>query len=418
MSQVSIVGIGMGDGATLTREAACAVRDADLLVGASRMIEAVVSGLDRVPACAAAISPAEVRAAIDAHEAAHVCVLCSGDTGFYSLATSLRGALAGHEVETLPGITTVQYLAARLGRPWQDCALVSAHGCACNVLGQVLAHADVFFLTGGGITPEGICKTLVDAGLGSVEVTVASRLSYPDEHIVTASADELAGTSFHVLSSVWVRRGVLRSPELDDVALLTSGIPDEAFIRGKAPMTKQEVRACVIAKLALHAGDVVYDIGAGTGSVSVEAALASPLNTVCAVEVDSGAFELLEKNRVRFGAYNIQAVHGLAPDALAGLPAPDVAFVGGSKGNLAAIVEALVSLNPKVRIVASAVTTETMAEAQMVLGGLARDGRAAGFEVSQIAASRTRALGSYHLLTALNPIMVFSVSCTDPEGTR
>jgi len=406
--KVTIVGIGMGDGLTLTQEARQAIGAAELLIGAPRMIDAVSSYRSADSAHVEAIRTAEIREALDRSTVARACVLCSGDTGFYSLATTLREALAGYEVETLPGITTVQYLASRIGRPWQGCTLVSAHGLSCNVLGQVLAHRETFFLTGGEVTPESIVKTLLAAGLGALEMTVGERLSYPDECIATDCVSAFAGRTFDTLSSVWIRRGELRDAEVAALPLLAGGIPDEAFIRGKAPMTKQEVRACVIAKLGVRADDVFYDVGAGTGSVSVELALASPFDTVYAVEADHDAFSLIEENRIRFGAYNICPVEGFAPEALDALPMPDAVFVGGSKGNLDCIVGTVLEKNPRVRIVVSAIAMETVAEAQMLFKRLASEGVIADAEVTQVSVSRTRALGSYHLMSAQNPIMLFS----------
>ncbi len=436
MPKVWIAGLGPGDAGMCTSGVASLLRRVDVVAGGARLLdaaEAIAAGGAgagvAAAGCGAALScgagydgtaagkravrveeivPAKIRAALDNLEFHEACVVCSGDTGYYSLATSMRDALDGYEVETLPGIATVQVMAARLGRPWQGCVLRSAHGKGCNVVGEVLAAPEVFFLTGGDIVPRSIARQLDAAGLGFVEMAVGERLSYPSERIVVSSAAELVDAEFDSISSVWVRRPQLVSAELAGISTLSCGIDDDAFVRGKVPMTKQEVRACCMAKLGLAAGSVVYDVGAGTGSVSVEAALASPMNRVFAIEANPEGCELIERNRRRFGAYNIHVVPGLAPDVLDGLPSPDAAFVGGSKGNLQQIVEKLLCLNPACKVVATAIAVETLAEAQRVLGKLCDSGRMTGFEVATVNVSRTREAGSYHLMTAQNPVAIFS----------
>ncbi len=426
MRKVWIVGLGPGAEGMCLRGVAEVLARADVLAGAGRLLDAAegLAGAGRDgarPARVEEIAPARIRDSLDSLEFDEACVVCSGDTGYYSLATSMREALdsGSYEVVTLPGITTVQVMAARLGRPWQGCVLRSTHGKSCNIVGEVLAAPEVFFLTGGEIVPSTIARELCEAGLGFVEMAVGERLSYPDERVVVAPASELVGVEFDSLASVWASRPSLMSDELADFPLLTCGIPDDAFARGNVPMTKQEVRACCMAKLGLAKGDVVYDVGAGTGSVSVEMALASPMNKVFAIEANPEGCELIERNRRRFGAYNVRVVEGLAPDAMEGLPAPDAAFVGGSKGNLQQIVEKLLEANPACKVVATAIAMETIAEAQRVFAGLCESGRMRGFEVSMVNVSRSREVGSYHLLTALNPIAIFSArGAGDPSETK
>ena len=176
------------------------------------------------------------------------------------------------------------------------------------------------------------------------------------------------------------------------------GLPDEAFIRGGVPMTKQEVRAAALAKLAAAPGDTLWDVGAGTGSVSVELALAAPRGRVFAVECEPEACELIRANREKFSAWNLHLTQGRAPQALEGLPAPDGVFIGGTKGELEAVVAAALAKNPDARICISAIALETLSAAVAALTG---HGLEAG--VTQVAVSRTRAAGKLHLLMANNP---------------
>ena len=181
------------------------------------------------------------------------------------------------------------------------------------------------------------------------------------------------------------------------------GLPDEAFERGDVPMTKQEVRAAVLAKLAVRPEDILWDVGAGTGSVSVELALAAPRGRVYAVECRPEGCALIKANREKFRTRNLVLVEGLAPAALSDLPAPDAVFIGGSKGSLAAIVDAALDKNPDARICVSAIALETLSAAVAALTARGRT-----VQVSQIAVSRAKAVGGLHLMMAQNPIYLIT----------
>jgi precorrin-6Y C5,15-methyltransferase (decarboxylating) len=397
--RIDVVGIGMGNPDTMTLGALRAVREAELLIGAKRMLASLPA--DARGEKIDAVSPDEILAILAAHpEKKTAAVVLSGDVGFYSGAAKLLPRLP-EDTRVFCGVTTVQYLAALLRKPWQNAALYSAHGTDCDVVGSALSARESFFLTGGKITPQSLLKELSDAGLGDCEAAVGENLSYPDERVTCGTAAELCEQTFRPLSAVWVTRKELLRRAL--------GIPDDEFIRGEVPMTKQEVRAAVLAKLGARPGETVYDVGAGTGSVSVELALLSPFTKVYAVECVPEACDLIRQNREKFGAYNLRVVEGSAPGALNGLPAPDRAFVGGSRGNLREILACLKEKNPGVRVTVSAIAAETLAGAMQAMKEL-------GFtdpEVAQIAVSRTRKVGPYHMLTAQNPIFLITA---DGEG--
>lgn len=422
-----IVGIGMGDASTMTAQAAQAIQDADVLVGAKRMLESAQAARMAAGKEAAAelkaISPNAIVNAIEAaDDAERFAILCSGDTGFYSLATSvtrtINERLPHANVELVPGITTVQYFASKLTKPWQSVALASAHGKTCNVLGMVLSHEQVFLLTGGELTPQTIIRELADCGLGFCEVAIGERLSYEDECITTGTAAELLEREFDSLSAIWISRGQLCDDEVAAYAGFP-GIPDDAFIRGAIPMTKRDIRALCTSKMRVANDEVVWDIGAGTGSISIEAACMQPTARVYAIEFKEEGCSLIEQNRVRFGAYNVTVVQGRAPMALVNLPAPDVAFIGGSTGGLAQIVDAVLAANKQARIVISAITLETIAQTQALLADLAERGAIDGYQATQISVATSHEAGRYHLMTAENPILVFeahgSAAQNDPR---
>ena len=166
-------------------------------------------------------------------------------------------------------------------------------------------------------------------------------------------------------------------------------------------MTKQEVRAVILAKLAAAPGDVCWDVGAGTGSVSVELAL--QCREVWAVEREEKALALMAANREKFGAWNLRLKAGAAPAALEGLPAPDKVFIGGSGGALAQILAAVDAANPKARVCISAIALETLHAALAAMGELGYE-----TEIVQIAVSRARKAGSLHLLMAQNPVFLIT----------
>ena len=221
-------------------------------------------------------------------------------------------------------------------------------------------------------------------------------LGTPDEKIHFGTAQELAGQAFASLSVLLVEHAV--HPERR-----TPGLPDEAFIRGEVPMTKQEVRAAALAKLAVRPADTLWDVGAGTGSVSVELALAAPQGHVYAVECEPDACALIRRNREKFAAWNLSLIEGRAPAALEALPAPDAVFIGGTKGSMAAVVDTVLAKNANACICIAAIALESLSAA---IAALTAHGLSA--EVTQLAVSRTRPAGRLHLLTANNPIFLIT----------
>ena len=393
---ISLIGMGSGCPESLTAQGLAALQSAGLILGAKRLLEHLPAGC--TDNCKAVYKPEDILACLTAQPDTDTAVLYSGDTGFYSGAAKLLPLLRamGYSVRVLPGLSSVQLLAAAVGRPWQDWRLVSAHGRACDPIAEILAHPQVFFLTGGGDTPASLCAKLTAAGLGAAHALVGENLGTPDEKIHFGTAQELAGQDFASLSVLLVEHTV--HPERR-----TPGLPDEAFIRGEVPMTKQEVRAAALAKLAVRPADTLWDVGAGTGSVSVELALAAPQGHVYAVECEPDACALIRRNREKFAAWNLSLIEGRAPAALEALPAPDAVFIGGTKGSMAAVVDTVLAKNANARICIAAIALESLSAA---IAALTAHGLSA--EVTQLAVSRTRPAGRLHLLTANNPIFLIT----------
>ena len=186
--------------------------------------------------------------------------------------------------------------------------------------------------------------------------------------------------------------------------IITPGIPDEEFIRGNVPMTKQEVRAASVCKLRLSENSVVYDVGCGTGSVSVEIARLSEKIKVFAADSNPEAAELTKQNARKFGLKNVSVVQGAAPAVLENLPVPTHAFIGGSGGRLEEIISVLREKTPRLRVVMNAVSLESVAEIEKII----KSYRLKDYEVVQLFITKTEKLGSHNLFKAGNPVFIFS----------
>ena len=412
MRKVTIIGAGPGNPDLLSRAALDAIDIADVVIGAHRALVGIDVPPD-VVRCELVKTADIVAALTDAASWQRAVVVMTGDVGLFSGARRLVEALSGNaqvDVCVIPGISSASYLAARLARPWQDWRFASAHGVACDIVAEAERSGELFLVTSGGEDPSRLSGELVQAGFGDACVTVAERLSYPDERITCATASEIAGQTFDDLNVMLIEFAGGAASSRWPYA--SSGIPDELFIRGDVPMTKQEVRAVALAKLRLTATDTVWDVGAGTGSVSIEAALVARAGSVWAVERNAAGVRLIRENADAFGCGNVHAVPGVAPEALAKLPVPDAVFVGGSAGELPSIVEAALEKNSQVRLCVPCVTVETLTEACALLSG----SRFKGFEACQVSAARAEAVGSHHLMKAQNPVFLVSARGAGGEG--
>jgi precorrin-6B C5,15-methyltransferase / cobalt-precorrin-6B C5,C15-methyltransferase len=336
-----------------------------------------------------------------------ITVLASGDPGVYGILDFLKKRLCDTEFEVIPGISAFQYLCSKLELSWQDIKIASMHGREENIWDIIRENKKVAVFTGGKSSPNSICGELAKRGLSHIKVAVGENLSYEDERIVEGNPEELSGMSFDSLAIMLLQNENAADSTNVIWNYTTPGIPDEMFIRGQVPMTKEEVRAVTLSKLKLKKNHVVYDIGAGTGSVSIECALNCKSGTVYAIEKEDDAVELIEKNASKFGLDNIRVVHDEAPAALRGLPEPDRVFIGGSSGNMSEILNYVKVLNKAVRVVVNAVAIESVYEA---LKGFEESGYE-NIDISFVSVSRGRAAGSKHLMQALNPVYIISAEC-------
>lgn len=406
MLQVYVIGIGPGNPELLTGAARKAIDASTVLAGDKRMVEQFGAGKRVYPTIKTA-ELAEVAVQADPEKDV-LGILVSGDVGFFSLAKTIAGKLPQCRVERVCGISSLVYFASRLEMSWDDAEIISMHGRQQHLTAAVLRHKKVFSLTGGENSPQALCRQLCDQGLGQAVVYVGSDLSYPEEAIVSGTAEELAQQEFPSLSVMMI----LNEKAEDLPRQSVHGLDDSLFLRGQAPMTKQEIRAVSISKLQPRPDDVIYDIGAGTGSCSVELALQAPLGKVYAFEQKEEALELLRLNKERFRCDNMEIVPGEASEKLAYTPVPDCVFIGGSSGNMGKMLDEIYRRNPLCRVVINVIALETLC--QVVEYYKAKTEY--GLDVVNIASAYNKKLGRYNLMMAQNPIYIITAALKAPEG--
>lgn len=392
MNWIDVVSAGPGNEDLLTAQARRTLDEADAVFCADRTQTLVGN-----PAVCRHLTPFS-KALEDMEtlraEGLRVAVLLSGDAGLYSMLPLLSERFGREALRVHPGVSSLQAFCARLGIPWQQARILSAHG--KQLTPSALCHTVrsgrmTLLLLDAEHNPRWIRQSLKDGGLENADITVGERISYPDECIgpwEDREYDPLSVALIENRTAGWTPRAF--------------ALPDDAFIRGKTPMTRREIRAQVAAELNLIPDAVIWDIGAGTGSVTVECALQCPFGRVYAVERDPDALKLIEENIRQFHLQNVDVVAGSAPKALENLPAPTHVFLGGTGGHAAEILALLENLDTPVRLCGTAVTLESI----RVFFDLLQKKK--NFSAVQIAVSRAELMGGYHMLRAQNPVFVFS----------
>ncbi len=398
-NKIIIIGVGTGAEDLVTVRAKNMLAESRFVVGGTRHLELYGQGKET---CIIKSDLDRVKAFIDENlKIDNVLILASGDPGLYSIAQYIHRNYDDELIETVPGISAYTYFMSQLGVAWHDVVIKSTHGREAEyLLRDIAANAKTIVFTDKKKSPAFIAKLLLERGLGDVELSVGENLSYPNQRIVKASPKELVDMEFDHLSMLFVFNPNPRN--LDE--LPAYGIEDSAFLRAKVPMTKAEIRGYLMTKMDIKGEEIVYDVGAGSGSVSVECAIHAVGGMVYAIERKPEAVELIEKNKAHFGLNNIEVIHALAPAVDAEIPAPDRVFIGGSAGNMSSIVKWLVDKEHDFKIVISAITVETVTEALSALKEFDFD----NIEIISLNTARGRKVGSKHLMEANNPIYVIS----------
>lgn len=386
--KIYLIGIGMDGDNTLTKEARDAIADSRLLIGAERMLKPFRE-MGKKTLCA--YVPQDIAKALDSENADTAAILLSGDIGFFSGAKNLISILSAHEVKPVCGISSAAYLCAKAGISYEKMKMISLHGRQSNIAINVRMNEKCFFLLGGDMDASAVCRRLCDNGLNNVMVYIGEDLGYESEKMYAGRAEDLTCVRTSRLCA-------LITVNKDYLKYIPSAIDDGEFIRADIPMTKSAVRGNIVCGMNIESDSVCWDIGCGTGSVSVEMAFRCPDGIVLAFDKKSEAVGLTTKNAARFCCDNISAAVGLCPEILENAPVPDKVFIGGSSGNLTGIVDCVRRKNPHADITISAVSVETLEQARRALGDEC--------SITQIAVTETRKVGGYTMLAAQNPVFI------------
>ena len=406
---ITLAGIGMGNKNNLTKEVSEKIEEADILLGAERMLEPYKARMEKRPFYLAKQIIPYLQEIQMKHpmERLKVVVLFSGDSGFYSGCQSLYHALQ-EEINTgqlkakmnvMPGISSVAFLASCIGESYQDAAVYSMHGKEIhNLAHRIQTEQKTFLIMSGVKDVNRLGESLIKAGMNDCEIITGYQMSYAEQQIIKRTPDECIKLREEGLYTCFVKNPNAIKKRL------THGIADIEFIRDKVPMTKEEVREVSICKLKLCQDAVVYDIGSGTGSISVEIAGISSDIQVYAVEQKKEAVSLLLQNMKKFQIKNVTVIEAKAPEGLQNLPVATHAFIGGSGGNLKEILQVLYAMNPNMRVVINAISMETICEIKEILSLYSIKNE----EMIQMQVSRAKEVGKYHLMQAENPVWICS----------
>jgi precorrin-6B C5,15-methyltransferase / cobalt-precorrin-6B C5,C15-methyltransferase len=403
---VAVVGIGEDGLDGLQPAARQAIDAADLLVGGERHLQFLAEHpAERVVFKRDAAALAEhVERLVE--NGRRVAVLASGDPVFFGIGPLLVERLGAGRVRIYSHAGAVQLAFARLGLAWQDARVLSAHGRPLEpVIAEGLAYAKLAILTDSLHTPAIIARRLLEAGMEpDARAWCLERLDGPAERIQHGTLAECSSWTSDPLNVLVI----VRDPAVVRGRPLAFGLPETAYAHQRGQITKADVRALSLVRLRVRPGDVVWDVGAGSGSVSIEAAgLCAPSGVVYAIEYRPDQQACIAENIDRFGVVNVVRVPGEAPAALADLPDPDGVFVGGSGGRVESILETtLARLRPGGRLVLNMATLEGVHAATTLLGG-----RGIPFDLVQVSIARatTVGVGAGTRLAPQNPVFIVSV---------
>jgi precorrin-6Y C5,15-methyltransferase (decarboxylating) len=398
---VTVVGIGADGWAGLAEPGRAAVGAADVVLGGPRQLD-LVAGHTKADARPWPSPMLPALPALFAELAGRrVCVLASGDPMVHGIGATLARVLGPERLVVVPHPSSVSLACARLGWAVDGVEVVSAVARPLARVRRVLApRARLLVLSEDASTPAALAALLVDAGYGASAMTVLAQLGGPAEHRTTGTARSWTYPPGDPLNVVAVE--CAGPPVLGEVP----GLPDDAYDHD-GQLTKREVRAVTLAHLAPRPGELLWDVGAGNGSIAIEWLRAHPTCRAVAVEGDAERAMRITANAEALGVPHLRLVHGRAPAALDGLPTPDVVFVGGGITVPGVLDACWTALRPGGRLVANAVTLE--AEAVLVAGR----GRFGG-DLTRVAVSRAAPLGGF---TGWRPAMPVTIWSTGKDGT-
>jgi precorrin-6B C5,15-methyltransferase / cobalt-precorrin-6B C5,C15-methyltransferase len=399
MSKIYVIGAGVEGQEGFSRRALELVQGADLLCGGERQLALFPEFVGRTLSVGSNLG--QVVEALQQAQGRTV-VLASGDPLFFGIGRYLLRNLPAERLEFVPNVSSVQYAFAKIKEPWDDAVFVSAHGRGLKgAVDRIVANDKAAILTDEQNTPAAIAAELIERGRDGYAAYLCEDLGTAQERITATDVKgllEIQAAPLNVLILIKEYEGE------GDAYVPTLGIPDEEFATIKKLITKEEVRVVTLAKLKLRHDMCLWDIGAGSGSVSIEADHLLPNGRIFAVERNEQCREFIKENLRKFNARHVTLVEGDAPDSLETLPDPDRVFIGGSGGSLFKILEAVdARLAAGGRIVLNAVTLDTLTAATEFF-----DNAGYQVEVTTVNISRTRPLTDYKMFEAYNPVFIIA----------
>ncbi len=411
--KIALAGIGPGNESYLTLECRSALDNADIIFGAESVVARLSDrGVTTVPKYKGEEILEYLR---DNSGYENPVVVYSGDISLCSGARSATKVFAdnGYEVRRISGMSSVSLFAGKLSLALEDIRIVAAHGRKCNVNGFVNKESQLIILPSSVPHAAEICRGILAAREGQaklssaeIDIKIGYELGTTNERIFEIKTLDDVRIFAETKSGKCLI--YVNNRNFSDMPVIC-GLFDDEIIRGKVPMTKEEIRALSMRRLALTPDAVFYDVGAGTGSISLEAAMTAPGIKVFSIEKKEDAVSLLKENRNRFSVSNMEIVEGVAPDAFANLPVPTHAFIGGSSGNMREIMDVILNKNEYVRIVVNCVTLETFSELMQIIDDLKKKDDGYVADIIQASITRFKKAGSYHLSDALNPVYIASI---------
>ena len=393
---LTVVGIGEDGFKGLGRNARHALLRASRIIGGQRQ-------LDLLPVCIRGErqvwpSPFSLEQAL-ARRGEAVCVLASGDPMFYGVGASLARQVPADELLILPAPSSVSLAAARLGWPLQEVVTLSVVARPMAALNAHLASGvRLLVLSNDGQSPASIATQLAKRGFGASRLSVFEHLGGPDERRIDGIARDWPGEPIAALNLLAI--DCVADANTARLSRL-AGLPDSAF-RHDGQLTKRDVRAMTLARLAPMPGELLWDVGAGSGSIGIEWMRAHPSCRALAIEADEGRQLLIEHNRDALGVPGLQLIRGTAPHALAGLEAPDAIFIGGGVTRDGVLDTCLQHLRPGGRLVANAVTLQS----EMTLMAWREQH---GGELTRIHVAQAQPLGDFDTWRQALPITLLEV---------
>ena len=392
MQNLYIIGAGMGHISDLTEYAADIIKNADIVYGSARLYEQYKVLNTNI----SAPKYSEIESVLEKDTLKNTVLLVSGDVLFYSIAKKIQEKFnEKYNIGLVPGISSMQYFLSKLNIIDYNVKAVSMHGRNNSCLGPVSYNEYTFMLTGGDKKADNIINELYNAGLDYVYVYAGENLHSDDERIVSGKISEMLDYKFSSLTVLLIHNKEYVNPK--------TNLRDNDFIRGKAPMTKEDIRWLSACYLGIEDNDTVYDVGAGTGSCAIEFAGHAKEGLVYAVEKEDEAFELINTNKKNLKRHNVISIKGSAPEILINLPAPDKVFIGGSSKTMKDIFKIVYEKNNHVKITVTAITLETIAAATDAFKDYNIEP-----DIVCINSAKSKKAGPYHMMMGNNPVYIIT----------